>query len=413
MGIELPYGHKQLKIELQEEHKSLQTLQARRSDIDAVKLALLVPIDSPPLHELVHPGQRIVIVTSDITRPCPSEQLLPPIMDELGRAGIPDEDVLVVFGLGSHRKQTEAEREHLVGGEMFSRLRCIDSDPLDTVLVGRTKRGTPVEVFTPVVQADVRIVLGNVEPHYFAGYSGGSKAIVPGTCSVNTIRANHALMIDPRALSGNIADNPVRDDIEEAATLVGIDFMLNVVLDSAKQIIAAAAGNPVTAHRWACRVVDAVSMTLIQELADIVIVGAGGYPKDINMYQAQKALDNAALAVKEGGQIIWVAECIEGLGNATFEQWMVGSTPGQILDRIQQDFVLGGHKAAAIARVLQRASILLVSQLSDDLVRSCSMEPYHELKEAYRAALQRSGPKPCVTIIPEGASVLPKYAPAG
>ena len=190
--------------------------------------------------------------------------------------------------------------------------------------------------------------------------------------------------------------------------MVGIDFILNVVLDSQKNILAAAAGDPTTAHRWACKVVDAFSMTPVQQLADIVIVSAGGYPKDINMYQAQKALDNAAMAVKPGGQIIWVAQCPEGLGNQTFEQWMVGSTPAQILERIQQNFVLGGHKAAAIARVQQHAAILLVSELPDELVRACNMQPYSDIDSALQNALKRAGQNPVITVIPEGASVLPK-----
>lgn len=408
MIIKLGYGRQRLCLETAGKVGRLSVLQPRRSNVDAVQLALAAPIDSPRLRELVHAGQKVVIVTSDITRPCPTERLLPPVMDELSLAGIRDEDVTVVFGLGSHRKQTKEEQAALVGSAMAARLRYVDSDPQQTVLVGRTSRGTPIEVFEPVVQADVRIVLGNVEPHYFAGYSGGAKAIVPGVCSAQTIRANHALMVDPRARSGNLADNPVRLDIEEGAAMVGIDFMLNVVLDGAKNILAAAAGNPITAHRWVCQVVDAVSMTPIGELADIVIVSAGGYPKDINMYQAQKALDNAAVAVKPGGIIIWVAQCPEGLGNQTFEQWMVGTTPAQILERIQQDFVLGGHKAAAIARVLQRASILLVSDLPDDLVRACSMVPFPDLDSAFRSALQRAGQDPIITVIPEGASVLPK-----
>ncbi|OGO31436.1 MAG: hypothetical protein A2136_10090 [Chloroflexi bacterium RBG_16_54_11] len=408
MSMELHYGHQRLQLDLDVNNENLLTLKLRRSNIDAIKLALLVPIDSPPLHKLVHPGQKIAIITSDITRPCPSERLLPPLMEELTAAGVRDDDVTVVFGLGSHRGQTVEERVSLVGSEMMERLRCIDSDPQDTILVGQTSRGTPIEVFRPIVEADVRIVLGNVEPHYFAGYSGGAKAIVPGVCSLNTIRANHAMMVDPRSRGGNIEDNPLRLDIEEGAAMVGIDFMLNVIVDSEKNIIAAAAGNWKTAHRWACRVVDAVSMTPISRLADIVIVSAGGYPKDINMYQAHKALENAVVAVKPGGQIIWLAECPDGLGHSVFEKWMVGSSPAQILERIQQQFVLGGHKAAAIARVLQRASILLVSALPDDLVRACSMEPYSDLGEAYQVALKRAGTNPVITVIPEGASVMPK-----
>lgn len=408
MSIELHYGHQKLSFEPTVSPSSILTLGVHRSNIDAIKLALLAPMDSPPLHSLVHPGQKVVIITSDITRPCPSDRLLPPLLEELNRVGVRDEDVTVVFGLGSHRKHTDDERLSLVGKEILKRVNCIDSDPQDTILVGKTSRGTPVEIFSPVVKADVRIVVGNVEPHYFAGYSGGAKAILPGVSSLNTIRANHGLMVDPRCRGGNIEDNPIRLDIEEGAAMVGIDFMLNVILDSEKNIMAAAAGNWKTAHRWACRVVDAVSMTTISTLADIVIVSAGGFPKDINMYQAHKALENAVVAVKPGGQIIWLAECPDGLGHPIFEEWMVGSPPAQILERIQQHFVLGGHKAAAIARILQRARILLVSALPDDLVRACSLEPYRDLKEAYQVALKRAGPNPTVTVIPEGASVMPK-----
>ena len=183
MSIDLLYGHERVKLDVASDGSCLTILEPRRSNIDVVQLALAVPIDSPRLRDLVHAGQKIVIVTSDITRPCPSERLLPPVMDELSAAGIQDADVTVVFALGSHRKQTDEEREMLVGREMAARLRCIDSDPHQTVYLGRTSRGTPIEMFEPVVQADVRIVLGNVEPHYFAGYSGGAKALVPGVCS--------------------------------------------------------------------------------------------------------------------------------------------------------------------------------------------------------------------------------------
>jgi nickel-dependent lactate racemase len=408
MNIELPFGHARFDLQLMAETGSARTLLPHRSQVDPVRLALAAPIGSPPLRSLVKPGQRVVIITSDITRPCPSEKLLPPLMEELSAAGVRDEDVLVVFGLGSHRKQTDAEREALVGKEMYARLRCIDSDPQQTVHLGSTSRGTPIEVFEPVVRADMRIVLGNVEAHYFAGYSGGAKAVVPGVCSTDTISANHSLMADPRAQAGNLEDNPVRLDLEEGAALVGIDFMLNVILDEEKNILVAAAGDPNTAHRWLCRVLEAVSMTPVSQLADLVIVGSGGYPKDMNMYQAQKALDNAAPAVKPGGQIIWVAQCQEGLGHHTFEQWMVGVAPEKILERIQRDFVLGGHKAAAIARVLQKARVLLVSDLPADLVRRCSMEPYADLDTALQAALARCPTDPQILVIPDGASVMLK-----
>jgi nickel-dependent lactate racemase len=258
-----------------------------------------------------------------------------------------------------------------------------------------------------VLKADLRIALGNVEPHYFAGYSGGLKAIVPGVCSANTIRHNHAQMIEAGARAGVLDGNPVREDLEEGASLVGVDFLLNVLLDSSHQVAVAAAGHPVEAHRWLCRAADYLSRTPVAQPADIVLVSAGGYPKDINMYQAQKALDNAAEAVRPGGTIVWVAECAEGLGNATFEAWMVGASADDILRRIAADFVLGGHKAAAIARVLKRARILLVSALPAEQVRACGMTPFKDVQTALQAARRDAGDEPLIYAMPEGAAVLP------
>jgi nickel-dependent lactate racemase len=331
---------------------------------------------------------------------------MPPILEELADAGIRDEDVTLVFGLGSHRPHSVEDRARLAGPEVAARVHCVDSDPAQAVLVGTTSRGTPIEAFEPVVRADVRVALGNVEPHYFAGYSGGAKALVPGVCTSRTIQRNHAWMVDPQARAGALEGNPVREDIEEGAALIGLDFILNVVLDGAKNVVAAAAGHAVQAHRWACRVVDSLSTIQVERPSDIVVVSAGGYPKDIDMYQAQKALDNAAAAVRPGGAIVWVAECPDGLGHATFAEWMVGSSADAILARLQREFVLGGHKAAAIARVLKRASIYLVSSLSPDLVRDCGLVPCRDLQSALDAACAQVGANPSILVLPEGASVL-------
>jgi len=406
MHISLPYGHQQLQVEVDDRARQVSVLSPRRRALDPVRLALAAPIGSPLLREMVHPGQSIAIITSDITRPCPSHLLLPAVMDELLQAGVHDEDVTVVLALGAHRAHTPKERSRLVGPEMGGCLECIDSDPSQVVYVGTTARGTPIEAFEPVVRADVRIALGNVEPHYFAGYSGGAKALVPGVCSVTTIQHNHALMVDPQARAGILAGNPVREDIEEAAVLIGIDFILNVVLDSAHDVVVAVAGHPVEAHRWICRVLDYQSKVYVEKLADIVLVSAGGYPKDINLYQAQKALDNAAATVRPGGVIIWVAECAEGLGHVTFEEWMVGANADDILARIQTQFVLGGHKAVAIARVLKRATISLVSSLPPELVRACGMTPYEDLEPALHTALEQIGAEPNMVVLPEGASLV-------
>lgn len=410
MRICLPYGQDRLEIELDDAAQRVTVLEPARHASDPIGLALAAPIGSPPLHRIVRPGQSVVIVTSDITRPCPSWLMLPPVLDELMRGGIAEQDITVVLALGTHRPHTEAERERLVGSQVMARVRCIDSDPTRTVRVGVTRRGTPVEVFEPVVQADVRVALGNVEPHYFAGYSGGAKALVPGVCSAETIRHNHAMMVEAGAQIGVLEGNPVREDIEEAAAMIGLDFILNVIVNSAHEVVLAAAGHPVEAHHWLCRALDYQSKVAIEQPADVVIVSAGGAPKDMNMYQAQKALDNAAAAVRPGGVIVWVAECPEGFGNTTFEQWMLDASADEILARIQQDFVLGGHKAAAIARVQKQATLLLVSALPPEIVRQAGMQPYGDLQTALQAALKQAGPDAHVIVMPEGAAVLPSVS---
>jgi nickel-dependent lactate racemase len=296
----------------------------------------------------------------------------------------------------------------LIGKSLFDQIECVDSDPTDVIPLGTTRRGTPVEVFRPVVEADVRVCLGVVEFHYFAGYSGGAKALVPGVCSQATIQANHAMMLEPGARSGQLVGNPVREDLEEAAAMIGADFILNVVLGPAKSVFFASAGNVTQAHRACCAYLDERSKVPLESESDVVLVSAGGWPKDINLYQSQKALDNAAAAVRSGGVIVLVAECGEGLGHSVFEEWLTGGqTPDELMERIRENFVLGGHKAAAIAAVLKRASAYLVSALSPELVRRCGFAPFATVEEALEAALAQVGPGARLLVMPYGGSILP------
>ena len=219
-----------------------------------VRRALSTPIGAPLLRDVVKRGERICIITSDITRPCPSWLILPAVPDELSGAGVTDGDITVVFALGSHRMHTESEMRHLVGDEVFNRIRCVDSDPTDYVHLGVTRRGTPVNITRIVAEANRRICLGNIEYHYFAGYSGGAKAIMPGVSTRSAIQANHSMMVRPDARAGKIVSNPIREDIEEAAAICGVDYIVNVVLDEHKQIIRAVAGDVTLAHRAGCAV---------------------------------------------------------------------------------------------------------------------------------------------------------------
>ncbi len=375
---------------------------------EAVADALENPLGTSRLREIVRPGEKVAIITSDITRPFPSKTVLPLVLEELYAAGVKPADIAVVFALGSHRLQTPEEMIRLIGKELYATLRCLDSNAEDYVLMGKTSHGTPVEIARAVAEADRRICLGNIEYHYFAGYSGGAKAIMPGVSTRAAIQSNHSLMVEPESVAGRLEDNPVRMDLEEAISICPIDFIVNVVLDEHKDIIHAVAGHFVEAHRKGCRFLDTLYGKHIDQRADIVIVSQGGSPKDLNLYQTQKALDNAKHAVKKGGVIILVGSCKEGLGEEVFEEWITAApTPQYLVQRIKEDFQLGGHKAAAIALVLENAAIHLVSEMDPDLVRTLFMEPFATVQEAFDAALEKLGNNAGVLVMPYGGSTLP------
>lgn len=377
---------------------------------EEVKRFLENPIKSPKLRDVVKANEKIAIVTSDITRPMPSSTVLPYVLDELRLAGVKDGDITIVFALGNHRKHTEEEKKYLVGEEIYNKIKCIDSDKEDYVHFGYTKNKTPIDIFRAVAEADRRICLGNIEYHYFAGYSGGAKAIMPGVSTSAAIQANHSRMVDDNAYAGNINTNPVRIDIEDTIEEMPIDFIVNVVLNEKKEIIKSVAGHYIHAHREGCKFLDNLYKIPLKEKADIVIVSSGGYPKDLNLYQAQKSLDNAKHAVKEGGIIILIASCKEGLGEKVFEDWMKESkSPEDLIERVKNKFELGGHKAAAIAKVIQKSKVFLVSDLEEELVRSIYMEPFCDLQSAYTKSLELMGDNATVILIPQGGSILPYF----
>ena len=381
-----------------------------RTGADAVEYAMDHPIGAAPLEQCVKPGQKIAIIASDISRPVPSYEILPSIINRLLSAGCKAEDITVVFALGSHRPHTEAEKRQLAGDRIFETVRCIDSDPSDCIHLGTTDAGTPVDITRAVAEADFRICTGNIEFHYFAGYSGGAKAIMPGVSTPAAIQANHRMMVQPAAHAGNLDTNPIRQDIEQAGSICGIDYIVNVVLDEHKHIVYAVAGDVTAAHRDGCRYLDKMYRKPIARQADIVLVSQGGAPKDANLYQVQKALDNAKHAVRPGGTIILMGACPEGLGGKTFEQWLCSAPTAQsMIDRIHQQFQLGGHKAAAIAMVLQNAKIDLISEMDPDFVRSIFLNPQPSAQQALDEAFQTYGPDATVIAMPFGGATLPMF----
>ena len=413
MKYEFGYGNTTQSVEIADRNLLAELLPnpvpGVESEVGEVERALREPIGAPRLREIVKSGEKVAIVTSDITRPMPTAKVMPSLIAELEAGGVRKEDMTLVFALGSHRKQTPEEQRKLAGDYAFENIKVIDSDPSDCVHLGTTSRGTPVDITRVVANADRVICLGNIEYHYFAGYSGGAKAIMPGCSTHDAIQTNHRFMVQDAACAGNLEGNPIREDIEEAGRMLGIDYILNVVLDEHKKIVKAVAGDSVKAHRIGCAFLDTLYGKTIPERADIVIVSQGGAPKDLNLYQTQKALDNAKYAVRKGGTIILVGACPEGLGGTTFEKWMLEAPTAQsMVERIGKDFQLGGHKAAAIAMVLQNADIYMVSEMKPDFVRSIFLTPYPSLQKAYAAALEKYGPDATVITMPYGGSVLPK-----
>lgn len=410
----LPYGRTAQSVVLPPTIASVTVLEPMEDPVPfppdrLIAMALNKPIGSLPLADCIHGAKSVIVVISDRTRPCPSAQMLPPLLDALNAANIPDKRIAVVCALGCHRRQTDQERRALVGRAVWQRVKVLDSDPENTRLLGNTAAGTPIEIDQRLLDADAVIVLGNVEYHYFAGYTGGLKGIVPGCSSLRTISANHSLMTRSGAVAASLQSNPVRMDIEEASRRVNVPFILNAVLDRSHRIAAVVAGHPIDAHRVACRILDERNKARLMAPVPVVIASAGGYPKDIDLYQTQKALDNAIRALAAGGTLVLVAACEDGLGHPTFARWLL-EEPNPILriERLKAGFVLGGHKAAALSRAMLHAGqIALVSSLPPDKVEQIGFVPYPTAQVAVDAAIARHGFDVPVVIMPQAAATLP------
>lgn len=413
--IWLPYGKEKICLEIPSQ--SLLGIYHPKPIVDEIdetrtlRQAMENPIGSPRLREIVRRGQKIAIVTSDLTRPTPSAKMLPFVISELKAAGVSDKDLFIIFALGIHRPMSEEEMQKAISPEVYQRIRTMNHDPNDVVTLGVTRRGTPVEIFRPLVEADVRICLGNIEFHYFAGFSGGAKAILPGCASRATIYANHRWMVSPEASAMKIEGNPVREDLEEGVAMLGVNFILNVVVDHQHRVVAAFAGDVVEAHRAGCWLVIERGAIDISQRADIVIASPGGYPKDVNLLQSNKALQSAKDFVRDNGIIILVAECAEGFGNPVLEQWMREiPTPEEAIRRIQEKFVQGGHIAAAIALIEQKARIFCVSSFDENTVRQIRWQPFSTVQQAVDHAFEILGEDARVIVIPEATSIIAKLS---
>jgi len=380
----------------------------------AVREAIRRPIGSPPLRELVKPGQTAALIVNDPTRVARSYVFLPILLDELNAAGIPDANIHIVFSLGTHRAMTQAEMTEEVGPAVAARVKMYNTDCRDDSqfrFFGTTSRGTRIGFNKLVTDVDHIICTGSIVHHFFSGFGGGRKAMLPGVAAYETIRHNHSMMFDPNAVIGRLDDNPVYLDQIEGVEMCRPSFLLNVVLDEEKRFLKVFAGDYITAHREACKFVDRVYGAEVRREADLVIASCGGYPKDINVYQMQKTMDNTWCAVREGGVVILLAECREGSGSAQYEKTMREcGTPERVEAALRARFEIGAHKAYAVTRLMKKAQFILVSAMEPDFSRMLLFTPARTVEEALRMAYAKLGPAPTITLMPMGALTVPLNA---
>ncbi|RME97807.1 MAG: nickel-dependent lactate racemase, partial [Chloroflexi bacterium] len=332
------------------------------------------------------------IAINDKTRPVPHAHLLPPLLARLEALGLPPEAITLIIATGTHPVMPPDEFARVVPPDILARYPVICHNAYDADMLqhaGETARGTPVWINRHFAAAELRIVVGNIEPHQFMGFSGGVKSAVIGLGGAETINRNHALMTHPQSRLGQFEGNPARQDVEEMGRLIGVHFALNAILNDHKQLVQAIAGEPVAVlQRGIPRVLELNQVT-VDAPFDLLLVSPGGHPKDINVYQSQKGLAHAARVVRPGGTIILAAACPEGSGSSKYENWVQGKTShAQVFaDFEAEGFRVGPHKAFQISRDAANVRVLLVSDMADDFVRSLLLEPVSNIQAALAQVL--------------------------
>jgi len=416
VDVWLPYGESDVCIRVPARN-FLGSIEAKKavgvSDPESeIKRALKEPIGSKRLTEIAQANQKVAIVVDDATRDAPSELMLLPVLEELNSVGVKDKDITIIFGCGTHKVVTTIEAKKLLGKEVISRIKTISHNckSEDLVYIGKTKsHGTKVRVNRVFAEADLKILLGDVGFHYYAGYGGGRKSVMPAISCSQTIQNNHAMLLNSKARTGILEGNPVHEDMTEAAKLAKVNFIVNVVTNSKGELVRAFAGDLEKAFYEAIKLVNELYRVTVDRRADIVVVSAGGHPGDINLYQAYKGLDNALEVVKRNGTIILVAECPEGHGNQVFYEWMMRFGELKKVEReVKRHFVMGGHKAYYLLKAQKNHAIILVSSLPDYYASDIfKLKTARAVNDAFKEALKISGSASKVWVMPEGNHTLP------
>ncbi len=378
----LPYGDTTIELEIPDDKLvgvfEPAALPPADDPVAMLREALANPIGSDRLRDLARGKQSVVVTIEDATRPVPTGMLLDAVMEELSAGGVSPDKVKVIVATGLHRPLTQEELCRSLGS-WAGKLGAENHDPNTPerlLHLGTTSLGTDIALNRAFLDAELKVLTGDVEVHQFCGYGGGPKSVYPGLADAEAIRTNHSRMDIAGAEPGRIDGNPVREEINEVGRMAGVDFNLSVALDAQHRLVGASAGDVEASFRQACTWIDRMYRVDVPQRADLVIASPGGHPKDIDLYQSQKAIEEATRIVAPGGAVLVLAQCPEGSGSTLFEQWMADAhAPEDIIARIREDFVMGGHKAYQIARELQRARVHLFSDLRPGRVRAWMMRP--------------------------------------
>lgn len=411
----LPYGKDKIEFQLADNLSVDWIAPAPVAGVSDPRAAIEAALDHPVdgrLFSQFQGARTAAIAVNDKTRPVPLHLLLPPLIRRLENLGIAPEQIQLFFATGTHTPLTQEEMIALLPPALANRHPLISHDCDDTadlISLGVTQNRTQVLCSKRFLQADVKIVTGNIEPHHFAGFSGGAKTFSIGLAGRETINRNHSLLLEPFARTGEYDRNPLRQDIEEIGQMAKLDLALNAVLNDKKEIVQVFSGLPLSVMQAGIPVARRVCQTPTHGPYDLVIASVGGHPKDINLYQAQKALTHASMLTRDGGVVILVAACPEGSGSKGYEALMTRySSPAEVLEKFDRvDFRVGPHKAFQFARELVRIRVILVSDMPEDLVRKLYLVPAKAPQAAVQLALEMLPAITRVAVMPRAINTIP------
>jgi nickel-dependent lactate racemase len=360
---------------------------------EAIYNAIRSPLYGPPLLELARNKKSAVILVSDKTRRTLAKEILPILLEELSRGGIPLSRITIIIAVGAHPMLTEDEMKLLLGEEIISSITVINHNCRDFSSLeyrGTSPRGTPIYINRVFLDAELKILTGAINYHDFAGFSGGAKSVLPGISGFSTISHNHLLLLNPSfgtgynpmATAGILDGNPVHEDMEDITSLINPDFLINVVFNKEGELSQIVSGNWRLAHRAGCKTIERIFSAEVDEKADVVLVSAGGYPFDINFYQAMKSIINTMGIVKDDGAIILVASCVEGLGTHHLKEWLSIDSPVMLEKDLRENFNMIGKIAYDIKIVLRGRRVVMITELPEEDVNLLGFKKAKSLEEA-------------------------------